>query len=219
MKKRTSHYAWATRFGLCMLLVLGLMVPALDAFAQQTPLTFDQILGLIEEDVDETELVKQIEKYTVDFGLTRENMQALIRAGAPDALLDAIENNRFHDLIIMSPRDGDECSRILRVEGRSVAVAGRHLWLFAHRRGLSVWWPQGGEVLVEDDGSWMQSSFLGNAADVGFKFEVKVMWVDEDVHTQMEDYLHRGESAQYFPGIRLPEGSPVAEVTCKKVSH
>ncbi len=93
MKKRTSHYAWATRFGLCVLLVLGLMAPTLDAFAQQTPLTFDQILGLIGDEVDETEIIEQIEKFTVDFGLTRENMQALIRAGAGDPLLDAIENN------------------------------------------------------------------------------------------------------------------------------
>ena len=94
MKKRTSHYAWATRSGLCMLLVLGLMAPALDAFAQHTPLTFDQILGLI-EDVDETDIIEQIVAYQVECELAEENTRPLIRAGASDELLDAIESNCF----------------------------------------------------------------------------------------------------------------------------
>ena len=184
------------------------------SFAQ----TFDQILDLIEKGVSENDIIEQAKKIKVECKSMEKNMRPLIRAGAADPFLDALKEHCFYDLLITSPRDGDDCTGILKVEGKSVVVPDKHLWLFAHRRGLAVWWPQGGEVLVEDDGSWMQSAFMGNEADIGFKFEVKVMWVDEDVHSQMEEYLQRGEATQHFPGIRLPEGSPVAEVTCKKVS-
>jgi len=76
---------------ICVLLLMG---PGLDAFAQ-SPLTLNQVVELLESSVEEAEIIKQIEDFKVDFGLTLQTLQALIRAGATEALLNAIEDNRF----------------------------------------------------------------------------------------------------------------------------
>ena len=95
MNTQRHRHTRANSLWICVVLLLGLMAPGLDAFARQTsPLTFDQVLGLI-KDVDETEIIEQIVLYKVDFDLTFENMQALIQAGASSTLLEAIENNSF----------------------------------------------------------------------------------------------------------------------------
>ena len=75
----------------CLLLLMG---PGLDAFAQ-SPLTFNQMVGLLESEVDDSVIIKQIEKIKVDFDLTLQNMPELVRKGASDAILNAIRNNRF----------------------------------------------------------------------------------------------------------------------------
>ena len=218
MKKRSTQYAWVRRFGLCFFLLLGLNTLGRDALAQE-PFTVEQVIDLLKDGVSESEIIKQIKQYKVDFELSRENMRMLIRTNAGDPLLNAIESNRLQDMVITFPDANAECGSVLTVQGRSVRVPGKHLWLFLHRRGLAVWWPQSGEILVEEDGGWMQNAFVGMPHDVGFKFELKVIWLDEDAHTRMEDYLLRGESTGSFPGIRLPDGSPMTQTTCTRVSR
>jgi hypothetical protein len=85
------------------------------------------------------------------------------------------------------------------------------------KKGLSVWWPQGGEIEVDAGGEWMQSAFIGEPRDVGFKFEIVAMWVSDSTHQDLTDYLQSVEKTGQVPGIRLPEGFPVARVTVKKM--
>ena len=200
-----------------MILLLVLSTSQQRTAAQQS-FSLEQVTSLLEKKVAETEIVKQIERYKVSFELTRENLRTLIRAGASDELLKVIEINLDRELIITSPKNEEDASSVLKVFGRSKKVPNKHLWLFAQRKGLSVWWPQGGEIAVDDHGEWMQSAFIGEPRDVGFKFEIVAMWVSDSTHQDLTNYLQSVEKTGQFPGIRLPEGSPVARVTVKKTT-
>ena len=200
-----------------LILVPLVLVTATGTAQEATePFTLDQVVRLLESGVDETEIVEQIEHSKADIDMNKA-IRPLIRAGASDRLLDAIQKNLFSELVIESPSEGDEVGASVTVRGRSRTFEDKHLWLFVHRKGLAVWWPQLGEVAVEGDGSWKQSAFLGQPQDVGFDFEVLALWVDPQVHSEMESYLIQGERSGRYPGIRLPEGSPKAKVTVKKV--
>jgi len=231
MTKRTSLHAWAMRFGLCGLLLLGLPTPALDAVAQtaqatQTapapqptpPLTYQQVLDLLKNEVPETEVKAQIVRFGVDFELTREQTITLSKAGASLELFDVIDNNRFQELIISTPQNGGDCKEQTRVLGRSIKISGSHLWIFARRQGLAGWWPQGGEVYIESDGTWKQNVWLGQPHDVGFNFEIKALWVNDTVHQDMLNYLTRGDRENHYPPISLPDGTLSAQVICNKIN-
>lgn len=184
-----------------------------------TCMSLKQVTNLLEKEVSEKEIIKQIKLYKVDFAADRKSISLLVRAGASDELLEAIEQNQCKDITIISPSNGFECGKTLRVDGLCKKIPGKHLWLFAHLKGLSVWWPQRGEINVEEDGTWMQGAYLGGEQDVGFDFEIIVQWIDEQTHTRMVNYLANGEATGDFPGIKLPEGSPSARVVVKKVRH
>lgn len=223
MTKRTSLNAWATRFGLCVLLLLGLPTPALDALAQApqaprpTPLTYEQVLDLVKKEVPEAEIIAQVERFGVNFELTRKQERKLLRLDVSDDLLDAIDNNRFQELIITSPQNGGDCKEQTRVIGRGIKISGSHLWIFARRQGLTGWWPQGGEVYIESEGTWKQNVWLGQSQDVGFNFEIKALWVDDTAHQDMLNYLTRGNNENHYPPIPLPDGTLSAQVICNKV--
>ena len=98
MNTQKHRHTRANSLWVCVVLLLGLMAPGLDAFAQQmSPLTFDQILGLIEADVDTTEIKKQIVKFGVDFELTTQQKIDLARVGASNELLRVIEENHIEE--------------------------------------------------------------------------------------------------------------------------
>lgn len=199
--------------------VLVLAILGVEVFAQE-PFSLKQVISLLQENVEEPEIIEQVNKFKVNFALTRENTRDLIRAGASDDLLDIIEGNFLSDsLAITSPRDGDEAGSVLRIKGVSQKFPGKHLWLFAHRKGLAVWWPQSGEVFIEENGKWMQNVFLGQKQDVGFTFEILAIWVDGDVNGELKNYLIRGDASGSFPGIRLPDGGPKTQVAVKKVNN
>ncbi|OLD27721.1 MAG: hypothetical protein AUJ04_03370 [Acidobacteria bacterium 13_1_40CM_3_55_6] len=206
------RYFWVASF-----LFFVLSVTARNSIAQQ-PFSVQQVTSLLEKKVAESEIQKQVEQYKVSFELTRENVTALTRAGASDQLLKVIEGNLYRDLVITSPKNDEEAGSVLKVYGKSKKVPNKHLWLFAQRKGLSVWWPQGGEIELDEKDEWLQSTFVGQPQDVGFKFEIVAMWVSDSVHKDLIDYLQTSEKTGRYPGIRLPEGSPVARVTVRKTT-
>lgn len=219
---KMSHFKLST---LTIIILFSLLIQMTITFAQEEtsssePFTLEDIIGLLENGVENTTIIEQIEENKVDFDeLTVEDIRELIRAGASDELIEAIEENPYEPIVIISPREDEECGATVRVTGRSRIFPDRHLWLFTHVKGLGVWWPQRGEVIVEENGEWVQGASLGGEQDIGFDFELKVIWVNEEVHEQMEEYLAKGEATGRYPGIRLPEGGPSVQVTVKKVRH
>lgn len=83
---------------------------------------------------------------------------------------------------------------------------GSHLWVLAHRKGLALWWPQGGgEVSVPEGGrEWVASVTYGQDRDRGRQFEVIAMVVDDPTHAMLSRWISRAESTGSYPGITLP---------------
>lgn len=183
------------------------------------PFESEEIITLIKGGVPEKEIIKQVEKVKVNFALDIKTTANLVRAGCSDKLLIVIKQNNFSKLIITSPVNGARCGAQVKVSGTAEKVDGKHLWLFSHRAGLNMWWPQSGEVVVNDDHSWVQGVYLGQQQDVGFDFEITAIWVDNGVHRQMSDYLVSGGITGHYPGIPLPEGFPSCTVIVKKEIH
>ncbi len=215
-----------TGISLFMLLLLVSMVFIMPTFSraeESKAFTLEQIIKLLNEGkITQSEMIQQIEKYKVDFKLETNEAIKLTRAGASDELLESIKKNyiTIEKIVITSPSNGEECGATIKVEGKSEKFPNKFLWVFSHRADLTdKWWPQTGVVKVNEDGRWLIGVTLGQPQDVGFNFEIKAIWVDKNIHNQMEEYLVSGEKTNSYPPIRLPEGEPSAQVTIKKVKH
>ena len=191
---------------------------ALAQPAASTPLTYNQILGLLKDGVPCASVVEQVERHKVDFTLDTDRIFELSENGGCRELVQAIRVNLFQPLMISSPQNGTDCRQVTRVMGRGVPQTGKHLWLFAHKAGLVVWWPQGGEVRINSEGMWMQNVTLGNEHDAGFDFEIQALWVTPQIHRDLMNYLLKGEQEGSFPGMALPNGSPAIQITCTRTS-
>ena len=202
------------------LLVLCLMSTS-NLYAQDNAFTCEEIVKLLEGDMTHQDIIDNLSKLktTCDLNNNTEMMAKLVRAGADERLLDAILQFRFSELTITAPEAGKEVGATVKVEGTSTLVTNKHLWLFAQREGLAVWWPQGGEILVKPDNSWQQGAFIGNTQDIGFDFNLKVLWVDEKVNRELNDYVAKTASSGNYSGIPLPDGSPAASISVHKVRH
>ena len=203
------------------LVVCAMAVTAQDRIEDEDPLTCREILMLLEGGTEQSRIVELVEHLRTNCTLEEnvETFRELVLAGASLELLNAIGNNRYSEVIIVSPKPGAEVGATARIEGESARIEGKYLWVFSHREGLGVWWPQGGTVELKDDGSWRQGVFLGTPEDIGFDFVITAIWVDGKTNRELKDYLARGEKTQHYPGISLPDGSPSAEVVVHKVRH
>jgi len=215
----TKFSLFAVYWGILIFMATTPRLAAQEEVKQEKPFSCEEILKLLANKADQNQIIEQIKRIKVDCKLTIIMTSKLVKAGASDALLEAIEKYSFVEFYIVSPKSGAEVGATLKVEGKSKSFTGNYLWLFAHREGLSVWWPQGGSVKLKENGEWAQGVFIGGPQDIGFDFEIKAIWVDEKTDRRLKDYLAEGEKTGNFPGIPLPEGSPIAEVTVRKVRH
>lgn len=208
---------------MCVLATILCVTPSGQGFAQsstgQRPFSSQDIIQLLAARVPEDEIITQVQRVKVNFTLETQLTATLVRAGASDALLAVINENYLSSLTILSPREGEQVGATSKIEGRAEQQPGKHLWVFSHREGLAVWWPQGGEVTVKSDGTWKHAVFLGQPQDIGLDFEIAVLWLDDQVDKQTKEYLSKGDATGHYPGIPLPTGEPRTIVTVAKTRH
>src|SRR5260370_37033562 len=75
-------------------------------------------------------------------------------------------------LDIKSPKSGDTVETEIQVQGFSSLPPGSYLWILAHRKGISQWWPQGGGAARIQNGDFDVFVTLGNDKDSGRTFEI-----------------------------------------------
>ena len=173
-------------------------------------------------ELDQEQIIQQVKEIHIDCDMTPKIVRKLVLAGASESLLEAMETYQAKNLetiIITSPITGENVGATTKVEGKSKKVQGKDLWIFAHREGLNVWWPQGGSVTIKDYGEWRQGVFLGGPQDIGFDFEIKAIWIDKKESQKLNDYLAKGSATGSYQGIALPDGSPSTMVIVHKTSH
>jgi hypothetical protein len=101
------------------------------------------------------------------------------------------------------PKSGDSVPNEGDVKGTATIPPGTHLWIFAHRRGLALWWPQGGGPAQIDKQEWMVFVTYGQDRDRGSQFEVAAVVLEEKDHEDMLNVIKRYEGGQYA-GVQMP---------------
>jgi hypothetical protein len=205
-------------------LVLGFSLPAQQDKQVPKCLKLEDVIKLLKnKDVVPKSIVKDVAKYKADFKLDTKTTSKLVREGASDELLKAIEENPCSDLTnltILFPTTGMECGRAVKVEGVAQKIPGKYLWVFAHAKFLiNQWWPQVAVAHVNDTGKWVGRAYLGEKADIGYNFEIVARWVTPEIHGKLTAYISRGSQTGHYPPIELPKGSPSAKVIVKKTAH
>jgi hypothetical protein len=102
------------------------------------------------------------------------------------------------------PRPGTQVGTSTPVNGAAVIKTGTHLWVFAHRKGLAIWWPQGsGEASIRD-GQWEVLANIGGPDDRGAQFEIMAAVVDSNEDSKLNKWVQDSEQSGKYPGIKLP---------------
>src|ERR1035438_9069066 len=102
------------------------------------------------------------------------------------------------------PKQGDLVSNEGDVKGVATLPPGKHLWVFAHRRGLALWWPQGGGPAQVDKQKWLAVVTYGQDRDRASECEVAAVVLEERDHAEMLNVVKRYEERGEYPGVRLP---------------
>jgi len=102
------------------------------------------------------------------------------------------------------PKQGDLVSNEGDVKGVATVPPGKHLWVFAHRRGLALWWPQGGGPTQVEKQKWVAVVTYGQDRDRASEFEVAALVLEERDHAEMLNVVKRYEEQGVYPGVRLP---------------
>ena len=120
---------------------------------------------------------------------------------------------------ITSPKPGAMVAEDAQVEGRAVIPPGKFLWVFGRRKGLQLWWPQGGGPATITNGSWQAVVTFGTEKDVSREFEAATAVVDSNTNEQLQSWVKKAEETGRYPGIKFPStigGCRIADVTVTK---
>jgi hypothetical protein len=83
--------------------------------------------------------------------------------------------------------------------------AGNALWAFAHRKGLAIWWPQGGgAAAIDQRGEYDVLVSLGGPQDVGAEFDIILQVVDGAESAKLDAWFKRSAETGNYPGMTLP---------------
>ncbi len=122
---------------------------------------------------------------------------------------------------ITKPVEGERIETEAEVQGTAKVPAGRYLWTFARRKGLAIWWPQGGgSASINRGGQWQVLVSLGSDRDERAVFEILALVVDERANDALNAWVRRAEDTGRYPGMRLPagvEGCNIAQVAVQRL--
>jgi len=117
----------------------------------------------------------------------------------------AQDKNNSCNVNFTTPQSGDRVAAEGDVSGSAKNLPpGAHIWVFAHRRGLGLWWPQGGGSAKVREGKWRVVVTYGQNRDLGSEFELTTAVLADADDSDMNNWIKRAEETGQYPGIRLP---------------
>jgi hypothetical protein len=115
----------------------------------------------------------------------------------------AAAQNDCH-VAITVPHDGGNVSETDDVRGTGKIPGGAYLWIFAHRKGLALWWPEGGGPATITNGEWDVTATFGQARDKGHPFEISAAVVDQSTHDKLVAWVKKTNETGQYPGMDHP---------------
>lgn len=118
-------------------------------------------------------------------------------------------------------RDGIEVKKGMTVKGTASLPSGYHLWVLARRSDFEgVWWPQGEGKIDPQTHEWMVSVTFGGPQDIGWDFEIAVIFVKEEDHIVLQNYRKEAMKTGDWKPIEAPSSAYPPQIRkVKKVSH
>jgi hypothetical protein len=120
---------------------------------------------------------------------------------------------------IVAPSAEDKVAESDQVKGTGATPADTYLWVFVHRKGLALWWPQGGGPAIITKGAWEATATFGQERDNGRQFEIAVAVVDRSTNEKLLNWVKKAEETGQYPGINFPstvEGCQLQRLTVTK---
>jgi tetratricopeptide (TPR) repeat protein len=107
---------------------------------------------------------------------------------------------------ITRPRTGDPVGGEAVISGDAQIPEGTNLWVFLHRVGLAIWWPQGGgPAAIKNDGRWKVLATLDpNDQNWDTQYEVSALVLDAAASAKLDKWYEDGQGSGSYHGIRLP---------------
>jgi hypothetical protein len=105
---------------------------------------------------------------------------------------------------IAQPKTGDSVPSAANVVGTAQIPAGTKLWVLAHRKGLALWWPEGGGSADIGGVNWTVFTYFGEPRDVGADFEVTARAFDGKQNAMLEAWVKKAADTGQYPGIPMP---------------
>jgi hypothetical protein len=105
---------------------------------------------------------------------------------------------------ILSPSPEDRVAETDQVKGTGAIPADTYLWVFVHRNGLALWWPEGGGPAVITKGNWEVTATFGLERDSGHQFEIAAAVVDRNTNEKLVNWAKQVEETGRYPGMTFP---------------
>ena len=105
---------------------------------------------------------------------------------------------------VVSPSPNGKVAEADTVTGPAALPADTYLWVFTHRKGVAMWWPQGGTPATVSEGSFTAPAYFGTAAENGMAFEIAVAVVDKQTNEKLLQYSRKAASSGQYPGMDFP---------------
>src|SRR5208337_5228443 len=105
---------------------------------------------------------------------------------------------------IVAPSAEDKVAEMDQVKGTGTIPADTYLWVFAHRKGLALWWPQGGGPAVITKGTWEVTATFGLERDNGRQFEIAAAVVDRNTNEKLMNWVNKASETGQYPGMNFP---------------
>jgi hypothetical protein len=131
-------------------------------------------------------------------------LSGVMCALSPSLLSTQASSSPACTVTITSPKTGEKHGPDVLVKGAAAVPAGRHLWVFAHRKGVAIWWPQGGGAATVERGEYSVLASLGGPQDLGADFEILAQVLEGSDDATLNAWFKVAEQTGKYPGMRLP---------------
>lgn len=126
--------------------------------------------------------------------------------------LPPIETVTFPEIKIISPKEGDKVPFSIIVSGTfsGKLPEGQYMWMVINPQPCpGQWWPQG---RIDPWEEWNIHFWIGQEKeDIGKKFDIAVILVNEKDDQYYWDYLRTGQKTGSYPGILLPASAKIID--------
>ncbi|HVW07762.1 MAG TPA: class I SAM-dependent methyltransferase [Bryobacteraceae bacterium] len=141
-----------------------------------------------------------------------------LRAALPRFRREAANRDHRPELAsIEEPASGETVSDSGIVSGCATIPANAWLWILAHRRDISGWWPQAEGPVSTVNGHWSATVKYGDPADSGKAFEIAAAVVTQKVNERWQQWVRSVNQTGSYPPVQLPSGRALLSIDRRTV--